>query len=130
MHKISFPVTNPPPTHPVYSPMKYRACLEDVQIYERNFLACKGKLEGPPQIYTSAYRLLRSGWSVAEHTRALWGYGPVPAIVPRHFLVMSHAPSCENIDFGITCLNPFQFSPHPKQELTSSWDPCQASVMA
>lgn len=40
----------------------------------------------------------------------------------------SHALSCENIDFGITCLNKFQFSSHPKQYLNSSWDPRWAGV--
>ena len=44
MHEIQFPVINPtlPP------PIKYRASLEDVQLYESNFLACKGNLEGLP----------------------------------------------------------------------------------
>lgn len=40
----------------------------------------------------------------------------------------SHALSCENIDFGITCLNKFQFPSHPKQDLSSSWDPHWAGV--
>lgn len=40
----------------------------------------------------------------------------------------SHALSCENIDFGITCLNKLQFPSHPKQDLSSSWDPRWAGV--
>lgn len=55
-------------------------------------------------------------------TGAVWSCSSVPAIVlTSPSSDTSYALSCENIDFGITCLSKFQFSSHPKQDLSSSW---------
>lgn len=54
MHEINFPVINPAPPTPVYTvPLNTGHLWEDVQIYGRNFLACKGNLEGLPESQAS-----------------------------------------------------------------------------
>lgn len=63
--------------------------------------------------------MLCAGWSV---TGAVWSCSSVPAIVlTSPSSDTSYSLSCENIDFRITCLSKFQFSSHPKQDLSSSW---------